>query len=84
MSSRRGNGCRPLKGWRLSTLLHESLMVAARARAALLAFQIANMKKPNRFRLGLVTDLYGRDGVIRTLDPLHPMQVRYRAALRPD
>ena len=28
--------------------------------------------------------LYGRDGVIRTLDPLHPMQVRYRAALRPD
>ena len=29
-------------------------------------------------------DLYGRDGVIRTLDPLHTMQVRYRAALRPD
>ena len=28
--------------------------------------------------------LFGRDGVIRTLDPLHPMQVRYRAALRPD
>ena len=32
---------------------------------------------------GLVV-VYGRDGVIRTLDPLHPMQVRYRAALRPD
>lgn len=29
-------------------------------------------------------ELYGRDGVIRTLDPLHPMQVRYQAALRPD
>ncbi len=29
-------------------------------------------------------ELVGRDGVIRTLDPLHPMQVRYRAALRPD
>jgi hypothetical protein len=28
--------------------------------------------------------LYGRDDVIRTHDPLHPMQVRYRAALRPD
>ncbi len=28
--------------------------------------------------------LFGRDGVIRTLDPLHPMQVRYRAALRPE
>ena len=31
---------------------------------------------------GLVS--IGRDGVIRTLDPLHPMQVRYQAALRPD
>ena len=29
-------------------------------------------------------DSIGRDGVIRTLDPLHPMQVRYQAALRPD
>lgn len=29
-------------------------------------------------------DFYGRDGVIRTHDPLHPMQVRYQAALRPD
>ena len=28
--------------------------------------------------------IIGRDGVIRTLDPLHPMQVRYQAALRPD
>ena len=26
----------------------------------------------------------GRDGEIRTRDPLHPMQVRYQAALRPD
>ena len=26
----------------------------------------------------------GRGGQIRTGDPLHPMQVRYRAALRPD
>jgi hypothetical protein len=29
-------------------------------------------------------DFLGRDGVIRTHDPLHPMQVRYQAALRPD
>ncbi len=28
--------------------------------------------------------LIGRDGEIRTHDPLHPMQVRYRAALHPD
>src|SRR5690606_30576170 len=28
--------------------------------------------------------LIGRGGGIRTRDPLHPMQVRYQAALRPD
>ena len=28
--------------------------------------------------------LLGRDGEIRTHDPLHPMQVRYRAALHPE
>jgi len=26
----------------------------------------------------------GRDGKIRTCDPLYPKQVRYQAALRPD
>jgi hypothetical protein len=34
--------------------------------------------------LGLGRFLYGRGGGIRTRDPLHPMQVRYQAALRPD
>src|SRR5690606_1265228 len=29
-------------------------------------------------------DTAGRDGGIRTRDPLHPMQVRYQAALRPE
>ena len=29
-------------------------------------------------------ELLGRGGGIRTRDPLHPMQVRYQAALRPD
>ena len=28
--------------------------------------------------------LVGRDGEIRTHDPLHPMQVRYLAALHPE
>jgi hypothetical protein len=28
--------------------------------------------------------LFGRDGEIRTRDPLNPIQVRYQAALRPD
>ena len=28
--------------------------------------------------------LFRRDDKIRTCDPLHPMQVRYRAALRPE
>ena len=29
-------------------------------------------------------EFIGRDGVIRTHDPMHPMHVRYQAALRPD
>jgi hypothetical protein len=37
--------------------------------------------KTRSFRCGL---LVGRDDKIRTCDPLHPMQVRYRAALRPE
>ena len=32
----------------------------------------------------LVAGENGRGDVIRTHDPLHPMQVRYQAALRPD
>ena len=28
--------------------------------------------------------IIGRSGEIRTHDPLHPMQVRYQAALRPE
>ena len=27
---------------------------------------------------------FGRNGEIRTHDPLHPIQVRYQTALRPD
>ena len=43
------------------------------------------MKKPsNRWRLEGLDIANGRDGGIRTRDPLHPMQVRYQAALRPD
>ena len=30
-----------------------------------------------------VSLFFGRGGGIRTRDPLHPMQVRYQAALRP-
>ena len=40
-------------------------------------------KRPVR-RLAQVLDSIGRGGGIRTRDPLHPMQVRYQAALRPD
>ncbi len=29
-------------------------------------------------------EFFGRGEMIRTSDPLHPMQVRYQAALRPD
>jgi hypothetical protein len=34
--------------------------------------------------IGPFSLLLGRDGGIRTRDPLHPMQVRYQAALRPE
>ena len=37
------------------------------------------LKSVNRLCLG-----FGRGGPIRTGGPLHPMQVRYLAALRPD
>lgn len=45
---------------------------------------IIKSKKAQSLPTGLFRFNNGRDGVIRTLDPLHPMQVRYRAALRPD
>ena len=32
----------------------------------------------------MYTHWNGRNGEIRTHDPLHPMQVRYQAALRPE
>ena len=35
-------------------------------------------------KLLILEAINGRDGGIRTRDPLHPMQVRYQAALRPD
>ena len=40
-------------------------------------------KRPIR-RLAFFIVSIGRDGVIRTHDPVHPMHVRYQAALRPD
>ena len=41
-------------------------------------------KKPDLSGFRSLFDSIGRGGEIRTLDPLHPMQVRYQAALRPD
>jgi hypothetical protein len=38
----------------------------------------------NRLSQLLDFDFNGRGERIRTSDPLHPMQVRYQAALRPD
>ena len=50
-------------------------------------FMGAESKKAN-LTVGLSACFYylflGRGGGIRTRDPLHPMQVRYQAALRPD
>ena len=45
------------------------------------------MKKPNFFGFFFTSIdwiLIGRGEKTRTSDPLHPMQVRYQAALRPE
>ena len=47
-----------------------------------ISFEPAKNSKAPDFSEALI--LLGRDGEIRTHDPLHPMQVRYRAALHPD
>ncbi len=36
------------------------------------------------FNLLIRSNFFGRDGEIRTPDPLNPIQVRYQTALRPD
>ncbi len=41
-------------------------------------------RKVGRLQSGNLLNLNGRGGGIRTRDPLHPMQVRYQAAPRPD
>ena len=45
------------------------------------SFPCYRENKTRSYRCGL---LLSRDDKIRTCDPLHPMQVRYRAALRPE
>lgn len=44
--------------------------------------QMEGIKKKRQLSLPLFPG-FGRGGGIRTRDPLHPMQVRYQAALRP-
>jgi hypothetical protein len=38
----------------------------------------------NEFKKSINFHFIGRNGEIRTHDPLHPIQVRYQTALRPD
>ena len=46
---------------------------------------IKGLTRLGRFLVGpLIESLIGRGDKIRTCDPLHPMQVRYQAAPRPD
>ena len=47
-------------------------------------YQIEGNKKVAQGGFSLLFDSIGRGERIRTSDPLHPMQVRYQAALRPD
>ncbi|CAB1370153.1 protein of unknown function [Denitratisoma oestradiolicum] len=58
-----------------------------RSGTAAFAIPYRKTKKPAFGWLSVETDCLifnGRGGGIRTRDPLHPMQVRYQAALRPD
>ena len=56
-----------------------------RKNPALYIIQSYNIQRWVYIQLSLqVLDSYGRDGRIRTSDPVHPMHVRYQAALRPD
>jgi len=45
---------------------------------------VSSKNKKASLPTGLMFHSIGRGGGIRTRDPLHPMQVRYQAALRPD
>jgi hypothetical protein len=47
------------------------------------AVKILDKKKASA-RLAFFLDSIGRGEKIRTSDPVHPMHVRYQAALRPD
>ena len=49
-----------------------------------IAAAMKNSLEAEASKLLIFTTIPGRDGGIRTRDPLHPMQVRYQAALRPD
>ena len=56
-------------------------------RDKLLSRELSRKQKSRRWGLRLpmyVIDLFGRGDRIRTCDPLHPMQVRYQAALHPE
>ena len=44
----------------------------------------SSIKNPTAAKWLDFLGIFGRGGGIRTRDPLHPMQVRYQAALRPD
>jgi hypothetical protein len=44
----------------------------------------ASCSKAKTSAIAEALTIFGRDDKIRTCDPLHPMQVRYRAALRPE
>jgi hypothetical protein len=57
-------------------------MSKAFASTVMLNKKTDKQKTHNSYKLWVL--YVGRDGGIRTHDPLHPMQVRYQAALRPE
>ena len=80
-----GIGCH--KASRAQNRFHSTVTSIHRCTLALRCVVIAQKEKPPRrrfFDAELCSAVFGRGEKIRTSDPLHPMQVRYQAALRPD
>ncbi len=74
-----------ISAWRFTAdAILNGLMNALTAEKSSVQVHECLVPKTSDWFATVVIDLIGRGGGIRTRDPLHPMQVRYQAAPRPD
>ena len=77
--------CADLGAWRFTAdAIITGWVIALTAEKSSAQFHECFEPKFSDWFAQIVIDLIGRGGGIRTRDPLHPMQVRYQAAPRPD